>query len=133
MKKFLIALWLGSVMFGLAACGGDGDPSDKIAVTMTDFAFDSQTWAVPAGKSITLTLINKGANEHEWVLIKAGTSVTLPFDDDDEDKVYWEVEVAPGETKTATFTAPSAPGTYEVVCGLPAHIEGGMEAALIVK
>jgi len=88
---------------------------------------------VPAGQQITITLVNQGANEHEWVLLKAGAAVTPPFDEDDEDKVYWEPEVAPGETKTATFTAPGKPRTYEVVCGLPAHIEGGMEATLIVK
>jgi uncharacterized cupredoxin-like copper-binding protein len=53
--------------------------------------FTPNTWTVPAGKEITITLTNKGANEHEWVIIKKGETVTVPFDDDDEDKVYWEI------------------------------------------
>lgn len=95
--------------------------------------FTPNTWTVPAGKEITITLTNKGANEHEWVIIKKGETVTVPFDDDDEDKVYWETEVAAGEAKTDKFTAPGEPGEYKIVCGLKGHIESGMEATLIVK
>ena len=33
----------------------------------------------------------------------------MPFDEDDEDKVFWEIEAEPGETKSETFTAPGRP------------------------
>ena len=56
-----------------------------------------------------------------------------PFDDDDEEKVFWEIEAGPGGTKTETFTAPSEAGTYAIVCGTPAHLEHGMSGTLIVK
>jgi len=66
-------------------------------------------------------------------LLKKGTSVTMPFDDDDEDKVFWEIEAEPGQTKTEAFTAPTEAGTYTVVCGTPAHLEQGMAATLVVN
>jgi len=115
----------------LAACGPGGP--EKISVTTTDFKFDPTSWTVTAGKQVELTLKNEGVLEHEWVIIKNGMQVTIPFDDDDEEKVYWEIEAAPGETKTETFTAPSEAGTYTVVCGTPAHLEQGMTGTLIVK
>ena len=57
----------------------------------------------------------------------------MPFDDDDEEKVDWEVEAEGGETVVGTFTAPSEPGTYTIVCGAPAHLESGMMGTLTVQ
>jgi plastocyanin len=129
-RRIAPALIVGALLFGLTACGGS---SNTIAVTTTDFKFDAQSWTVSAGQEVTLTITNKGANEHEWVLLKMGTAVTPPFDADDEDKVFWEIEAQPGETKTETFTAPSEAGTYTIVCGISGHLEQGMQAALAVK
>jgi uncharacterized cupredoxin-like copper-binding protein len=115
----------------LGACGGS--TKNAISVTTTDFKFAPTTWTVAAGQPVALTLKNSGALEHEWVLLKKGMDVTMPFDDDDEAKVFWEIEAKPGETKTETFTAPGEAGTYKVVCGTPAHLEQGMAATLVVK
>jgi uncharacterized cupredoxin-like copper-binding protein len=57
----------------------------------------------------------------------------MPFDEDDEDKVFWEIEADPGQTKTESFTVPSEAGTCTVVCGTPAHLEQGMAATLVVN
>ena len=130
-NKLVVAVLAGAMLLGLTACGGGG--GNTISVTTTDFKFDPTTWTVPAGQQITLTLTNKGANEHEWVLVKKGMEVTIPFDADDEDKVYWEMEAGPGETKTETFTAPSEAGTYTIVCGIAGHLEQGMTGTLTVK
>ncbi len=115
----------------LAACGPGGP--EKISVTTTDFKFDPTSWTITAGKQVELTLKNDGVLVHEWAIIKKDLQVTIPFDDDDEEKVYWEIEAAPRETKTETFTAPSDAGTYTIVCGTPAHLEQGMTGTLIVK
>jgi len=115
----------------LAACG-PGGPA-KVSVITTDFMFDPTSWTVTAGKQVELTLKNDGVLEHEWVIIKKGMQVSIPFDDDDEEKVYWELEAAPGETKTETFTAPGEAGTYTIVCATPAHLEQGMKGTLIIK
>ncbi len=129
-RRITIPMIVGALLFVLTACSGAGN---TIAVTTTDFQFDPTTWSVSAGKPVKLTLTNKGTLEHEWVLLKKGTAVTVPFDVDDEDKVFWEIEAQPGETKTETFTAPGEPGTYTIVCGTPAHLESGMQATLEVK
>jgi uncharacterized cupredoxin-like copper-binding protein len=117
----------------LTACASSTTgASTAVSVNLSDFAFAPMTATVPAGKEITLNLKNTGKVLHEYVIIKAGEKVTLPFDDDDESKVYWESEVAAGETKTVTFTAPTEAGVYEVVCGQPTHIEAGMKGTLTV-
>lgn len=123
-----LALVLGAA---LTACASN---RTTLSVTSTDVGYDSKTYSVPAGAEVTLKLTNSGAIEHEFAILKLGEHVTLPFDADDEAKIFWELEgVAPGGTKSATFTAPSEPGEYDVVCGIPGHIELGMTATLIVK
>lgn len=107
-------------------------PSTTLNVDLSDFAFTPKAVTIPAGKEITLNLNNKGANVHEWVLMKAGIQVVPPWGDKDEGNIYWELDdVQPGTQKSGTFTAP-APGTYEVVCGTPGHIEHGMVGTLTV-
>ena len=76
--------------------------------------------------------INTGKVKHEFVIIKAGQQATTPWGDDDEAKVQWETEVEAGTRITAKFTAPTDPGTYQVVCGQPGHIEAGMVGTLTV-
>jgi plastocyanin len=102
----------------------------NVEVTMDDYNYLPTEWRVPAGKEVSLKLINKGKLEHEWVIMK--TPVAPPFADKDEPNVYWEKEAEPGETVTATFTAPDKPGEYEIVCGQTEHIEHGMTGKLVV-
>ncbi len=122
---------LAAMSLGIAACAASGGPSTSLSVDLKDFAFAPTTYTIPAGKEISLSLSNKGANLHEFVIIKAGQQVTVPFDDDDEAKVYWETEVDAGKNETVKFTAPDA-GTYEIVCGTPGHMEQGMVGTLTV-
>jgi plastocyanin len=129
-NSFLLVPMVILLLF-LGACS-NSDPN-KLSVITTDHDFSPLKWSVTAGAPVTLELTNRGTEEHEWVLIKNGMEVTKPFDDDDEDKVFWEIEAEAGETKTGTFTAPTEPGTYTVVCGIPDHLEKGMEATLVVK
>lgn len=129
-RKTFIPLFAVALIFILAACGSS---TKSISVKTTDFKFDPTSWTVSAGDEVELTLANNGTVEHEWVLLKKGTSVTVPFDADDEDKVFWEMEAEPGETRTETFTAPNEPGTYTIVCGIAGHLEQGMEGTLTVE
>lgn len=126
----LLAFVMVWAVLALAACSRG---PTKLEVTATDMQFTPLEWTMPAGGEVELTLINNGALEHEWVLIKQGEEVTVPFDDDDEAKVFWEIEAEPGETVVGTFTAPTEPGTYTVVCGTAGHIEGGMVASATVE
>jgi len=131
MKKLilLLVIVLASSML-LSACGSGASTSLK--VTMNDFSYTPMEMKIPAGKEITLTATNDGKVDHEFVIMKKGTAVTTPFNDDDEPNVYWEVEVKPGKTETVTFTSPADVGEYQVVCGTPAHFEAGMVAKLVV-
>jgi len=134
MKKFLkVLLVFAALTMALTACGSKGN-SATIDVTITDFAYSPNTFTVPAGAEVTLNAKNNGSVEHEFAIMKLGTSVTPPFGDKDEGNIYWELdEIQAGTTKSGTFTAPTEPGTYEIICGLPAHIEQGMTATLIVS
>ena len=116
----------------LAACGGGGGVSDKINVTMTDFQFQPNQFTVPAGQEISFTSANNGAVVHNFVIMKLGTSAGDSFDNEDVPNVYWEVELVPGGSTETTFTAPSEPGEYQVVCRTEGHIVSGMTAKLIV-
>jgi uncharacterized cupredoxin-like copper-binding protein len=131
MRRVALVVFLVLLTSALAsACSG----GPSIDVTLTDFAFTPNTFTVPAGAQVTLHAKNNGTVEHEFAIMKKGTSVTPPFGDKDEGNIYWEVdEIQPGETKSATFTAPADPGDYEVVCGLAGHIENGMVGTLTVK
>jgi uncharacterized cupredoxin-like copper-binding protein len=120
------------VILGLFLTGCGGAKNTTLSVELADFKFVPNTFTIPAGKEITLNVVNKGANDHEFVILKAGEHVTVPFDDDDEAKIFWEVELKSGESQTIKFTAPSEAGTYDVVCGTAQHIEKGMMGTLTV-
>ncbi len=134
-RRIRYAIWgmLIVLSLGLAGCvRAAGGASTALSVDMTDFAFKPATFTVPAGKDITVSVTNKGANVHEFVIMKPGIKVDPPFGDKDEGNIYWEIDdVQPGQTKTGKFTAPG-PGTYQIVCGQPRHIEMGMVGTLTV-
>lgn len=136
MKRLLVVALAVSLSFILAACtgGGSDSPSTSINVTLTDFAFSPNTFTVPAGAQITLTAVNNGAGKHSFVIMKQGDDVKDHFTDADKANIYWEKDdIQSGQTVTDTFTAPSTPGTYQIVCAVPGHFEAGMVAKLIVK
>ena len=114
----------------LSSCGGT---SNSLNVVMTDFAFTPNSFTVPARQPISLQLTNNGAATHSFIIMKAGKQVQGHFTDADKANVYWEqATVSPGQSVNVTFTSPSDPGDYQIVCGVPAHFEAGMVATLTV-
>jgi uncharacterized cupredoxin-like copper-binding protein len=122
------------------ACGSDDDDggSTEIDVSMEEFMFTPTEWTVAADEEITVNLENNGSVEHEFVILQSGVTVgseaDLPETEEEllADFVYWEDEVEPGESKTETFTAPSA-GTYQVICAIEDHFDAGMTGTLTVE
>jgi uncharacterized cupredoxin-like copper-binding protein len=115
----------------LTACGKSG-PSDKIHFTMTDFAFTPDEFTIQAGKETTVHITHDGTVEHNFIIMKYGTEAGEMFDDADQVNVFWEMDVQPGASKTAVFTAPEQPGTYQIICGMVGHLQSGMVGKLIV-
>ena len=128
-RKFLFALLCTALI--LSACGAS-KPSAEISVEMTDFAFTPSQYTVLAGKEITLNATHEGMVEHDFVIMKLNTDVGGHFNEEDLTNVYWQVKIQPGDSQTLTFTAPSEPGTYQIVCGMAGHVEAGMVGQLIV-
>lgn len=128
----LYFLWLLLIpLFVLNACASNNNQT--LSIDTTDFAFTPNQWTVNAGQRITLKLTNQSGSEHEWVLLKKGEEVTMPFDADDEARIEFESEVEPGNVKISFFPAPDEAGLYRIVCGIPGHLEAGMEGTLTVK
>ena len=131
MKRILFVLVF-FASFVMSACGGGAAPSDKINVTMTDFQFTPNSFTIPAGQEITINATNNGAVVHNFVVMKLGTTAGDAWDDGDIPNVFWQLQLEPGTSDTETFTAPTEPGEYQVVCSTPGHIMAGMSAKLIV-
>ena len=133
-KTIVLPILLLCLSLLLSACGGGGqqNASTKIDVQMTEFTFQPTQFTVPAGEEITLDAANNGAIVHNFVVMNLGTQVTMPFDEDDKANVFWEVALNPGDSTSMTFTAPSDPGEYQVVCSTPGHLEAGMIGKLTV-
>jgi uncharacterized cupredoxin-like copper-binding protein len=131
MKKGLLVFVL-VMSFVLTACGGAAKPSTTIDVAFTDFHFTPDAFTIPAGQEITINATNNGAVVHEFVIMKLGQTVGDDFGDEDEGNIFWEVEAEPGASVTKTFTAPTEPGEYQVVCGTEGHFKAGMVGKLIV-
>jgi plastocyanin len=129
----------------LAACGSDQVTGNVMAtttvptivsvtlnITMTDDSYDSATYTVPAGATVTVNLANQGAAPHTLDILKKGEQLSI-YKAEDEDKILWELAALAGETKSGTFTAPTEPGEYQIICRVPGHLVVGMSATLIVK
>ena len=104
----------------------------KFNVKLEEFKFIPDSFSVPAGAQVTMEMENTGALEHELVIMLLSKDATLPFDENDEANIYWEAELQPGTKQSVTFTAPSEPGEYQLVCGTAGHLEQGMKGTLTV-
>jgi uncharacterized cupredoxin-like copper-binding protein len=130
MKKLLVVNIMMSILaLNLAACG---PKQYKFDVDMQEFRFEPDTISVPAGTPVTLNLTNSGTLEHEFVIMLLGKEAVVPFANVDKSNIYWEHTLGPGKKETVTFTAPSEPGDYQIVCGTAGHLEQGMKGILTV-
>jgi len=128
MKKisFLLTTIL---MIHLASCRA---LPTTIDVILSDYQYTPNAITVQAGKEITLNLQNDGFVSHMFIIFKLGTDAGEKYGPEDEENIYWKVQVLPGKSATATFTTPSEVGEYFVTCGLGGHHEVGMVGKLVV-
>jgi uncharacterized cupredoxin-like copper-binding protein len=136
MKKGFVIPALLLVFSLLAACAptdGTGGPSTTLRIDMSEFVFIPANVSVPAGQQITVDLKNSGSIEHDFIILKKGVVVQGKFDHEKQmDDVYFHAELDSGKADEFTFTAPTEPGTYVVVCGIAGHFQAGMTGTLTV-
>jgi plastocyanin len=127
-KMFIVSMFV--FAFVLSACGPKKATLD---ITANEWSYDSSTYTVPSGAEVTVNMTNNGVFGHVFSILKKGEHVTLPFKSEDESKILWEIAANPRKTKSGSFTAPTEPGEYDILCRIHGHAELGMKATLIVK
>jgi plastocyanin len=128
---FFVVL-IGSIF--LTACGGGREePVNTIDVGMTEHTFTPNEFTVPAGDEITINLNNSGKQPHEFRILVLGAKADENVDKNGKSTRYWSNVAMAGENKSFSFTAPSEPGRYVIVCSAVGHAEAGMVGTLWVK
>ncbi len=131
-KRFALVGFFLLASLLVAGCGA-GDGPAEVTVTMKEFAFEPDSLSVQAGSQVSLTIINLGALEHNFLIMDAGSEVSGSWSESDRANALLEQQrIAGGETLSVEFTVPSQPGTYQFLCSVPAHLEQGMEGVLTV-
>lgn len=100
---------------GAGGEAGDVATSDQFTVESQDIFFAPTEIEIPSDTEVTILLPNLGAAPHNFSIDELGISV----------------DIAPGETKEVTITAPE--GEYEYYCNIPGHKEAGMVGTLISR
>lgn len=132
MRRITLIMLAVLTMAVLTACGSSEEAGPPPATF--DFAFTSALMFEPAsltvqeGQTVTINLDNsESALEHSWVLVPAGTDLTLSAEQLSAQAILGADSgtIAPGESGSLTFVAPAA-GSYQYVCTVAGHITGGM-------
>ena len=100
---------------GAGSEAGDVATSDQFTVESHDIFFTPTEIEIPSDTEVTILLPNLGAAPHNFSI----------------DELDISVDIAPGETKEVTITAPE--GEYEYYCNIPGHKEAGMVGTLISR
>lgn len=120
----------------VGACGGDAN--DSADATSNDITGSVKEWVVALDATsakagdVTFTITNNGTIGHEFLVVKTDIEngkIPLAGDHFEEPSDGIEVideigEFPVGETNKLTVTL--EPGTYQLVCNLPAHYGSGM-------
>jgi uncharacterized cupredoxin-like copper-binding protein len=120
----------------LTACGAASpanNASTTLNVDMSEFMFTPSTYTIPAGKEITVKLKNSGAVDHDFIILKKDVEINGSFDHEKHaNDMILHAVLKPGESGTFTFSAPTEPGEYQIICGILGHFQAGMIGSLTV-
>lgn len=110
----------------LSACGGGGGGAagpDGLVLEMGDLYFKPNTLTAKPGQTLQITLDNRGSLEHNFIL----------YDADGQTVLFEKDAIQPGQKVNISLKAPEKAGTYQYVCTVPGHKEGGMVGTLTVQ
>jgi hypothetical protein len=80
----------------------------ELQITIHETGLSAQRWYIPARETIQVELSNLTDAVHSW-------SIMAPPDSGTPGTAWFSEQIQPGETRTINFTAPTAPGEYDVV------------------
>ena len=116
-----------------APVGGGDSATLDIDVQGDALQFSAADMFATAGGEVSVTFTNSSSvNSHNWALVENGTKDAVSADGtgagpgnnwlpvDDSRVIGNTMVLSPGQSDTATFTAPAA-GTYQFVCTFPGH------------
>jgi uncharacterized cupredoxin-like copper-binding protein len=135
-KRVRLVALAGLLVITATSCGGSGSgTTGDVIVTMEDFSLAATPGTFAPG-DVTFEIRNDGPSVHEFVVIRTDEAPdALPVENgsipEDQIDVVDEVEdIAPGTDTSLTVNI--EPGSYVLVCNLPAHYEAGMHSAFTV-
>jgi uncharacterized cupredoxin-like copper-binding protein len=117
-KKFVtLSVVIAILSLLLVACGGSSS-GGAVSVTLKaqDIKFDLKEIKGKVNQPITVTYVNEGALEHNFIVRDFNVKET----------------VQPGQKKTITFT-PTKAGNLTFLCDVPGHSEAGMTGKLTIE
>jgi len=139
-RNILRAAGIGVVVVAVAvvvlvvALGSDPTPpptaSHDIKVVSKDFEYSPTPLLGLAGQ-INFTLTNKGLVGHNFVVLKKGVRISSATQFDPSMEIGRIDSLAPDYD--ASLSVDLEPGTYQIVCLIPNHLEQGSTVDLIVS
>ncbi len=101
-------------------------------IVATEFQFDPSAIAAPLATDVNITVENKGAVQHAWVVIKQGEEITSETEFDQSKVLLGFNSIDSGQTVSDTFQFDQG-GTYQIICSIPGHFAAGMKGTLEVQ
>ncbi len=131
MKRIILIVALIVITIVLAGCGGSEPEATTLSFdALEPFAFSPDAASAEAGGQVEVTLKNVGVLDHTWMLVSENADPATVTDSEAIAGSNTGI-VAAGDSKTISFTAPSA-GTYQFVCTVEGHAEGGMVGKMTI-
>lgn len=152
----LIALGCSALLLPVTGCSRAPEAPPKAVQMHVDdkIKFDVTAFEVKPGQKVSVTLTNVGTTPkysmgHNFVLLdrminkgnaqasfldKASTEAAHDYVPPGAKEVLAHTKLlGPGESETATFTAPFVPGDYLYLCSFPGHYSQGANGIMTVK
>ncbi|MFA7248054.1 MAG: plastocyanin/azurin family copper-binding protein [Dehalococcoidia bacterium] len=141
MRKFKSAVAIGAAALAivLAGCSGGGSSapagdgsSSAVTLQMQDIKYDKTALTATKGQTLTITLNNTGALDHDFTIDKIEGAAKFDGKDPKADNVAIKALLKAKASGKLEIT-PAAAGTYDFYCSVPGHKDAGMKGKLTVN
>src|SRR5260370_6203011 len=124
---FTLLLFFLGMIIPLSACGQTASTKD-VQITLTDYKIASSITTFSQDIPYHFTIINKGLQQHELMIVSPIISDKMSMDDMDKIAVAHVSNVNSGDTTTLdyTFTQRYPTGKLELACHTSDHYQRGI-------